>query len=108
MRSGQSAEAIATYPNLDFNDPHLRRVALGIAALTVINVVVLATSSVVGLNFMDTPKFCGTVCHKVMRPEYTAYQNSPHSRSGAFSVTSARARPGQSSPSSMACARCGR
>jgi len=80
MRSGQSAEAIATYPNLDFNDPHLRRVALGIAALTVINVVVLATSSVVGLNFMDTPKFCGTVCHKVMRPEYTAYQNSPHSR----------------------------
>ena len=80
MRSGQSAEAIATYPNLDFNDPHLRRVALGIAALTVINVVVLATSSVVGLNFMDTAKFCGTVCHKVMRPEYTAYQNSPHSR----------------------------
>jgi nitrate/TMAO reductase-like tetraheme cytochrome c subunit len=80
MRSGQSADTITTYPKLDFNDPHLRRVALVIAALTVINVVVLATTSVVGLNFMDTPKFCGTVCHRVMRPEYTAYQNSPHSR----------------------------
>jgi len=80
MRSGQSAESIAKYPDLNFNDPHLRRVALIIAALTVVNVVVLATSSVVGLGFMDTPKFCGTVCHKVMRPEYTAYQNSPHSR----------------------------
>jgi len=80
MRSGQSADTIAKYPDLNFNDPHLRRVALVIAALTVINVVVLATSSVVGLGFMETPKFCGTVCHKVMRPEYTAYQNSPHSR----------------------------
>jgi hypothetical protein len=80
MRSGQSAEAINTYPTLDFNDSHLRRVAVVLAALTVINVVMLATSSVVGMNFMDTPKFCGTVCHKVMRPEYTAYQNSPHSR----------------------------
>ena len=80
MRSGQGAQTISTYPTLDFNDRHLRRVVVVIAALTVINVVVLATSSVVAMNFMDTPKFCGTVCHKVMRPEYTAYQNSPHSR----------------------------
>ncbi|MGB8296045.1 MAG: hypothetical protein WCG85_11510, partial [Polyangia bacterium] len=62
MRNGRAAEAISTYPTLDFNDRHLRRVALVIAALTVINVVVLATSSVVAMNFMDTPKFCGTVC----------------------------------------------
>jgi hypothetical protein len=80
MRNGQPDESTAIYPKLDFNDPHLRRVALILAALTVVNVVVLATSSVVGLNFMDTPKFCGTVCHRVMRPEYTTYQNSPHSR----------------------------
>ena len=24
--------------------------------------------------------FCGTTCHRVMDPEYTAYQNSPHAR----------------------------
>jgi nitrate/TMAO reductase-like tetraheme cytochrome c subunit len=80
LRSGQPPEALANFPKLDFNDPHLRRVVLAVASLTVINVVVLATSTVVGMNYMDTPKFCGTVCHKVMRPEYTAYQNSPHSR----------------------------
>jgi hypothetical protein len=62
MRCGQSTEAITTYPNLDFNDPHLRRVAVVLAALTVINVVVLAISSVVGMSFMDTPKFC-VQCH---------------------------------------------
>ena len=78
VRSGQAPAD--GYPKLDFNDPHLRRVVLAIAGLTVVNVVVLATSTVVGMSYMDSPKFCGTVCHKVMRPEYTAFQNSPHSR----------------------------
>ena len=29
---------------------------------------------------LDTPEFCGQTCHTVMRPEYTAYTNSPHAR----------------------------
>ena len=29
---------------------------------------------------MDSVTFCGETCHTVMQPEYTAYQNSPHSR----------------------------
>jgi NapC/NirT cytochrome c family, N-terminal region len=29
---------------------------------------------------MDTANFCGTTGHVVMQPEYTTYQNSPHSR----------------------------
>jgi hypothetical protein len=27
---------------------------------------------------MDTPEFCGELCHTVMKPQYAAYQNSPH------------------------------
>ncbi|MFN7918226.1 MAG: NapC/NirT family cytochrome c [Vicinamibacterales bacterium] len=27
-----------------------------------------------------TAQFCGQVCHEVMRPEFTAYQDGPHSR----------------------------
>ena len=30
---------------------------------------------------METPQFCGATCH-TMRPEFAAYQNSPHSRAG--------------------------
>lgn len=30
-------------------------------------------------EYMDTPEFCVT-CHKVMEPEYAAYQESPHAR----------------------------
>jgi nitrate/TMAO reductase-like tetraheme cytochrome c subunit len=29
---------------------------------------------------MDSVSFCGETCHSVMAPEFTAYQNSPHSR----------------------------
>ena len=29
---------------------------------------------------MESVEFCGTMCHRVMEPEYVAYQNSPHAR----------------------------
>jgi hypothetical protein len=29
---------------------------------------------------METVSFCGETCHTIMQPEFTAYQNSPHSR----------------------------
>jgi hypothetical protein len=29
---------------------------------------------------MDSVQFCGLTCHRLMQPEYTAYQNSPHAR----------------------------
>ncbi len=31
---------------------------------------------------MDSTEFCGMACHKVMQPEYTAFQRSPHVRVG--------------------------
>ncbi len=31
---------------------------------------------------MDSDEFCGMACHKVMEPEYTAFQRSPHARVG--------------------------
>jgi len=79
-KSGASPDEVPAYPRIDFGDAHVRRVALLVASLTVVNAILLATSTATALNFMDSPKFCGTVCHKVMRPEYTAYQDSPHSR----------------------------
>jgi nitrate/TMAO reductase-like tetraheme cytochrome c subunit len=34
----------------------------------------------VGVEYMDSARFCGLTCHTVMAPEYTAYLDSPHSR----------------------------
>ncbi len=32
------------------------------------------------LEFMDSPAFCGDMCHEAMSPQYTTYKASPHSR----------------------------
>jgi hypothetical protein len=51
-----------------------------IAIFTIVNIVFLSLASMRMLNFMDTPRFCGTACHSVMNPEWTTYQQSPHAR----------------------------
>ena len=33
-------------------------------------------------EYTDSDQFCGTMCHSVMSPEYTAYEYSPHARVG--------------------------
>jgi hypothetical protein len=68
------------YPTLDFNDPSLRRVATVIIMLTLINAVVFGSATYLGIEHMETVTFCGATCHTVMQPEFTAYQESPHSR----------------------------
>jgi len=35
-----------------------------------------------GIEYMDSTKFCGQVCHTVMQPEFSAFQDGPHSRVG--------------------------
>ncbi|MCP4572293.1 MAG: cytochrome C [bacterium] len=49
-----------------------------IALLTVMNLMFIGLGGARVLHFMDGPEFCGTACHPVMEPEWTAYQNSPH------------------------------
>ncbi len=31
-------------------------------------------------HYSESIEFCGTICHEVMKPEYVAYQNSPHAK----------------------------
>jgi len=56
------------------------RLVRTVAFLTLLNVVILSAASVRMLHFMDSAKFCGTACHKVMNPEWTTYLQSPHAR----------------------------
>jgi hypothetical protein len=68
------------WPRLDLNDPVHRRGLLIVAVLTLVNVLIVSLAAVRGLEFMDSPQFCGQVCHAVMEPEFVAYQEGPHSR----------------------------
>jgi hypothetical protein len=41
-------------------------------------IVVSALATYRMYHFTESVPFCGTVCHQVMNPEYTAFQQSPH------------------------------
>ncbi len=68
------------FPVIDLNMVKVRKTVLVFAALTVINVVIVATATYKGVEVMGSTKFCGTACHRVMAPEFTSYQRSPHAR----------------------------
>ncbi len=65
---------------LDLSNPKHRLFLVGFVILTVTNMVILGVVGYEGYHFTDSPYFCGMVCHRVMAPEYTAYQRSPHGR----------------------------
>jgi hypothetical protein len=69
-----------TWPRVDLNNPTHRRTALVVASLTLVNVLIVSLAAYRGLEFMDSPTFCGQVCHTVMEPEFVAYRDGPHSR----------------------------
>ncbi len=67
-----------------FTDPvlfaRLRRNVFIIVFLTSVNVTVFSLFLYRAYHYMESTSFCGQFCHTVMNPEYTAYQNGPHSR----------------------------
>jgi nitrate/TMAO reductase-like tetraheme cytochrome c subunit len=48
-------------------------------ALTAVNVVIVLVAGYGSLHSMESPEFCGQACHTPMQPQYTAWQNAPHS-----------------------------
>jgi nitrate/TMAO reductase-like tetraheme cytochrome c subunit len=69
-------------PRIDLNDPKQQRVVLFTGIGTLVFLFLTVFGSYKAYEYTDSDAFCGTMCHKVMDPEYTAYQSSPHARVG--------------------------
>ena len=54
------------WPVVDFRRPTVRRTALLIAALTAVNIVIILLAGYGSLHWMESPTFCGQVCHTPM------------------------------------------
>lgn len=63
-----------------WNMADVRRLAAFVAVTTLANLVIGSQLSYRAVSYMDSVTFCGLTCHRIMIPEYTAYQHSPHSR----------------------------
>jgi hypothetical protein len=70
----------SVFPPADLNNPQFRRLVLFLGVTTVFNLVIGAHLTFKAVHYMESVNFCGQTCHVVMKPEFTAYQNSPHSR----------------------------
>ena len=65
-------------PFIDLNDPRHRNAFVIFAVSTIILLFFSTLGSFEAYHITESVEFCGNLCHQVMEPEYTAYQNSPH------------------------------
>ena len=79
-RRRRGRDADADWPVIDFRHASVRRTSLIVAALTAVNVVIVLLAGYGTLHWMESPAFCGQVCHTPMQPQFTAWAGSTHAR----------------------------
>jgi nitrate/TMAO reductase-like tetraheme cytochrome c subunit len=68
------------YPTIDLNSPRTRRLFALVFGSSLMFLVITAAASYQVYQFTESLTFCGLTCHTPMKPEYIAYQDSPHAR----------------------------
>ncbi|HLF34856.1 MAG TPA: NapC/NirT family cytochrome c [Cyclobacteriaceae bacterium] len=68
------------WPVIDLNITRYRNAILIFGVGTLVFLLLSGVGSYEAFHYTESVEFCGTVCHEVMKPEYTAYKNSPHAR----------------------------
>lgn len=81
LRAGK-AEVKKLWPVVDLNNIQHRNGFFIFSIGTTVFLFLSAIGSYEAFHFTESVTFCGTMCHSVMHPEYTAYQNSPHAQVG--------------------------
>jgi hypothetical protein len=79
-KAGYDKNRKESWPKIDLNDISHRNAFFIFAIGTTFLLLVSALGSYEAFHFTESVEFCGTICHEVMKPEYTAYQNSAHAR----------------------------
>ena len=75
-----AAGEIPRHPVIDFNVDRHRMVFGVVGGIAFTFFLVTAIGSYRTYHFTESVEFCGETCHTVMKPEFVAYQGSPHAR----------------------------
>lgn len=67
-------------PRVDLNDPRHRRNLIITVCCAFIFLIFSAFGTYQAYQVTESVAFCGLLCHQVMEPVYTTYQDSPHAR----------------------------
>ena len=76
----EGEETYPKWPYIDLNKRSHRNITIIFFFGTILFLTMSAVGSYEAYHYTESVNFCGRVCHSVMKPEYTAYQNSPHAR----------------------------
>jgi len=66
--------------SIDLTRPRDRRIATVFSVCAAAFLMVTALGSYHSYHYSESVQFCGQVCHEPMKPEFTAYQASPHAK----------------------------
>jgi hypothetical protein len=73
-------ESPGWWPELNLNNKRHRNATFIFLSATLIFVIASAMGSYQAYHYSESVNFCGKLCHRVMEPEYVAYQHSSHAR----------------------------
>jgi len=75
-----AAGALPTRFTIDVSRPRDRKILLGFAVGGAVFLLVTSVGSYQTYHVTESVQFCGQACHTPMKPQFVAYQNSPHAR----------------------------
>ena len=76
-RRARQGKAPFEWPSLDLKDARVRGFVLLLAIATIVNTLLVTFASVEAVHYMDSPSFCGQVCHTQMEPHFVQWQRGP-------------------------------
>jgi hypothetical protein len=79
-RTPREKDGTADWPIIDLRRPRTRRLGLALVALTMVNLGIVLLAGYGSLHWMESPMFCGEVCHAPMHPQLTAWRGGPHAQ----------------------------
>ena len=84
LQRRQNARAVAGAPptrfSIDVSRPRDRRLLSGFAVAGAVFLLLTSVGSYQTYHVTESVQFCGQACHTPMKPQFVAYQNSPHAR----------------------------
>lgn len=75
-----AGRADGEWPVIDMRLPRTRAVIVGVATITIVNLLIVSLAAYGAVHHMESAEFCGTTCHSTMEPEWKAYQVSAHAK----------------------------
>ena len=73
-RKGQAA----VWPTINLANRGQRVFLISMLVISFVSVAVLAVAGYGAVHYMETPAFCGQVCHTAMEPQFVGHAQGPH------------------------------